>query len=138
MSSADDVRRLVAALLWPTDPIYPHLVSPDLPASVLHDPDPMQIVRREGGAITPDGGPLTTAAYQRTRQWRQQWLALFEPALPEPAIPAVIGPDGAVHAGPDGLGSLARILGPGALSWHAAPGRPSPGTSRLARPRPPG
>jgi hypothetical protein len=121
MSSAYDVRRVVAALLWPTDPIYPHLVSPDLPTPVLHDPDPMQIVRREGGTITPDGGPLTTAAYHRARQWRQQWLALFEPALPEPAIPAVIGPDGAVHAGPDGLRCLAGILGPGALSWRAAP-----------------
>ena len=122
MSSAYDVRRVVAALLWPADPIYPHLVSPDLPAPVLHDPDPMRIVRREGGTITPDGGPLTTAAYHRARQWRQQWLALFEPALPEPAIPAVIGPDGAVHAGPDGLRCLAGIVGPDALSWRAAPG----------------
>ena len=129
---------MVAALLWPADPIYPHLVSPDLPTSALHDPDPMQIVRREGGTITPDGGPLTTAAYNRARQWRQQWLGLFEPALPEPAIPAVIGPDGAVHAGPDGLRCLAGILGPGALSWRAAPGWPSPGISRSARPRPPG
>jgi hypothetical protein len=122
MSSAYDVRRVVAALLWPADPIYPHLVSPDLPAPVLHDPDPMRIVRREGGAITPDGGPLTTAAYHRARQWRQQWLALFEPALPEPAIPAVIGPDGAVHAGQDGLRCLAGIVGPDGLSWRAAPG----------------
>jgi hypothetical protein len=138
MSSAYDVRRVVAALLWPADPIYPHLVSPDLPAPVLHDPDPMQIGRREGGAITADGGPLTTAAYHRARKWRQQWLALFEPALPERAIPAVIGPDGAVHAGPDGLRCLAGILGPGTLSWRAAPGRSSPGTSRSAGPRPPG
>ena len=122
MSSAYDVRRVVAALLWPADTIYPHLVSPDLPAPVLHDPDPMRIVRREGGAITPDGGPLTTAAYHRARQWRQQWLALFEPALPELAIPAVIGPDGAVHVGPDGLRCLAGIVGPDALSWRAAPG----------------
>jgi DSBA-like thioredoxin domain len=138
MSSAYDVRRVVAALLWPTDPICEHLVSPDLPTPVLHDPDPMQIVRREGGTITPDGDPLTTAAYHRARQWRQQWLALFEPAPCEPAIPAVIGPDGAVHAGADGLRCLAGILGPGAPSWRAAPGWPSPGTSRSARPRPPG
>ena len=94
MSSAYDVRRVVAALQWPADPISLHLASPDLPAPVLHDPDPMRIVRREGGTITPDGGPLTTAAYDRARQWRQQWLALFEPALAEPALPAVIGPDG--------------------------------------------
>jgi hypothetical protein len=79
----------------------------------------MRIVRREGGTITPDGGPLTTAAYDRARQWRQQWLALFEPALSESALPAVIGPDGAVHAGPDGLRCLAGIVGPGALSWRA-------------------
>ena len=122
MSSAYDVRRVVAALQWPPDPISLSLVSPDLPAPVLHDPDPMRIVRREGGTITPDGSPLTTAAYDRARQWRQQWLALFEPALPEPALPAVIGPDGAVHAGPDGLRCLAGVLGPGALSWRAAPG----------------
>jgi hypothetical protein len=62
ISSAYDVRRVVAALQWPTDPISLHLASPDLPAPVLHDPDPMRIVRREGGTITPDGGPLTTAA----------------------------------------------------------------------------
>ena len=143
ISSAYDVRRVVAALLWPADPIYPHLVSPDLPTPVLHDPDPMRIVRREGGTITPDGGPLTTAAYHRARQWRQQWLALFEPAPPEPAIPAVIGPDGAVHAGPDGLHCLAGIVGPEALSWRAAPraghhsGPPGrPGHGRRADPGP--
>ena len=106
MSSAYDVRRVVAALQWPADPISLHLASPDLPAPVLHDPDPMRIVRREGGTITPDGGPLTTAAYDQARQWRQQWLALFEPALAEPALPAVIGPDGAVHVGPDGRTAL--------------------------------
>jgi hypothetical protein len=130
MSSAYDVRRVVAALLWPADPIYPHLVSPDLPAPVLHDPDPMRIVRREGGTITPDGGPLTTAAYHRARQWRQQWLALFEPALPGPAIPAVIGRDGAVHAGLDALRCLAGIAGAGALSWRAAPARSAMHVSR--------
>jgi hypothetical protein len=132
MSSAQEVRRVVTGLVWPADPIYPHLVSPDLPISLLHDPDPMRIVRREGGTITPDGGPLTTAAYHRARQWQQQWLALFEPARPEPALfesarpepalPAVIGPDGAVHVGPDGLCFLAGIVGPDALSWRAAPG----------------
>jgi predicted DsbA family dithiol-disulfide isomerase len=38
MSSAQEVRRAVAGLVWPADPIYPHLVSPDLPISLLHDP----------------------------------------------------------------------------------------------------
>jgi hypothetical protein len=131
VSSAYDVRRVVTGLLWPAESIHPHLVSPDLPISLLHDPEPMRIVRREGGTITPDGDPLTTAAYYRARQWRQQWLALFEPARPEPplfelarpepAIPAVIGPDGAIHAGPDALRCLAGIVGPDALSWRTAP-----------------
>lgn len=117
MSDPPEVRRVITDLLWPADPIYLHLVSPDLPVPVLHDPDPMRIARREGGAVTVDGGPLTTAAYHRTRQWRQQWLA-----LPEPAIPAVIGPDGGVHVGPDGLRCLAGIVGRGVLSWCVAPG----------------
>jgi hypothetical protein len=142
LSSAYDVRRVVAGLLWPGDPIYAHLTSPDLPAPVLHDPDPMRVVRREGGTVTPDGSPLTTAGYQRARHWRQQWLALFkptpfeptpfepppcEPTLPEPALPAVIGPDGAVHVGLDALRCLAAIVGPDALSGRAAPG---PATAR--------
>ena len=40
---------------------------------------------------------------------------------PKPAILAVIGPDGAVHAGPDALRCLAGIVGPAALSWRTAP-----------------
>jgi hypothetical protein len=122
MSSAYDVRRVVAALVWPVDPIFVHLASPDLPVPVLHDPDPMRIVRREGGTITPDGGPLTTAAYDRARQWREQWLALFEAALSESALPAVIGPDGAVHVGPDGLRCLAGIVGSGHSADAPTPG----------------
>jgi hypothetical protein len=104
MSSAYDVRRVVAAL---------------------------QIVRREGGTITPDGGPLTTAASDRARQWRQQWMALCEAALSEPALPAVIGPDGAVHVGPDGLRCLAGIVGPARrVRIRAAPARSATHVSR--------
>jgi len=126
MSGAPDVRQVITDLMWPAAPIYQHLISPDLPSPVLHDPDPMRIVRREGGTITLDGEPLTSSAYYRARQWRQQWQALQastrqESTRPEPAIPAVIGPDGAVHVGPDGLRRLAGILGPDALSWRAAP-----------------
>ena len=59
---------------------------------------------RPGGA---DGEDDIAGAMQLVRQ---QWLA-----LPEPAVPAVIGPDGAIHAGPDGLRWLAGIVGPAAL-----------------------
>jgi hypothetical protein len=108
LSGPEEVRRVVTDLSWPADPMYPHLVSPDLPSTLLHDPDPTRIARREGGTVAPDGGPLTNAAYHRARQWRQEWLAL----LPEPVIPTVIGPDGAAHGGPDGLRCLAGIANP--------------------------
>ena len=130
MSSAYDVRRVVAALLWPADPISLHLVSPDLPAPVLHDPDPMRIVRREGGTITPDGGPLTTAAYDRARQWRQQWLALFEPALSEPALP---GRDRPGRRGPRSARTDCAAW-PG--SWVRAPSAGAPRAGH--HPAPPG
>lgn len=143
MSSAQEVQRVITDLLWPADPVYLHLISPDLPTPVLHDPDPMRIVRREGGTVTQDGGPLTTAAYDRARQWRQEWLALSQSALsqsalPEPAVPAVIGPDGTVHAGPDGLRCLAAIVVRTPLAGVPLPGWPPPATSPSARPRPTG
>ena len=119
MSGPPEVRRVIADLMWPADPIYLHLISPDLPTPVLHDPDPMRVTRREGGTVTLGGDPLTTEAYHRARQWRQQWQDLTQPT---PAVPAVIGPGGAVHTGPDGLRCLAAIAGPDALSWPAARG----------------
>lgn len=57
------------------------------------------IVRRSGGTIAPDGGPLTAAGWRR---WRQGWLA-----LPGQVIPAVAGPDQVVRSGIDGLRYLA-------------------------------
>ena len=115
LSSAYDVRRVVTAIIWPAPRVYFHLASPDLPVPLLHDPDPVRIVRRSGGTVTPDGGPLTSTGYQRCRDWQEQWLA-----LPGQVTPAVIGPDGAVHVGADGLRCLAAIMVP------AAAARPQP------------
>jgi hypothetical protein len=61
-------------------------------------------VRRSGGTIAPDGGPLTTAGWLRIRRWREGWLA-----LPSQVIPAVIGPDRVVRSGIDGLHYLAGL-----------------------------
>jgi hypothetical protein len=105
--------------MWPADPIYPHLLSPDLPLPIVHDPDVNRIVRREGGIITPDGGPLTTDGYWRSRHWRREWMS-----LPEQTGPVVVSPDGRVHAGADGLRCLAGMAGPAAVAWRAAPGQP--------------
>jgi hypothetical protein len=120
LSSAYEVRRVITEVMWPADPVYLHLVSPDLPNPLLHDPDLRRIVRRSGGTVTPDGGPLTTTGDSRSRRWRQQWLA-----LPQQVIPTVISPSGTVHFGADGLRCLATIVGPAALGDRAAPGLPA-------------
>lgn len=121
LSSTYDVRRVVTAITWPTPQIRFHLASPDLPVPLLHDPDPIRIVRRSGGTVTP-GGPLTSIGYQRCRDWQEQWLA-----LPRPVTPAVIGPDGAVHVGADGLRCLAAIMAAaGALTGRKRAVQPGP------------
>jgi hypothetical protein len=85
-------------------------------------PDPVRIVRRSGGTVTLDGGPLTSTGYRRCRDWQEQWLA-----LPRQVTPAVIGPDGTVHVGADGLRCLAAIM----VAVGALPGR-----ERMVQPGP--
>lgn len=106
LSSPQEVRRVITELLWPTDPIDQHLVSPDLPQPLMHEPDLWRIVRREGGTVSPNAEPLTTEGYERVLRWRQQWLA-----LPQQVVPTVINTDGTVHAGSDALRCLAGIAG---------------------------
>ena len=56
------------------------------------------------------------------RDWQEQWLE-----LPRQVTPAVIGPDGTVHVGADGLRCLAAIMATaGAL----------PGRERVVQPGP--
>jgi len=114
LSSAYDVRRVVTSITWPAPPVYFHLASPDLPLPLLHDPEPVRIVRRSGGTVTVDGGPLTSTGYRRCRDWQEQWLS-----LPRQVTPAVIGPDGTVHVGADGLRCLAAIM----VAASVLPGR---------------
>jgi hypothetical protein len=117
LSSAREVRDLVREIMAPPDRILPHLLSPDLPLQILHEPDPAAIMRRSGGTISMAGDPLTTAGYRRIRLWRQGWLT-----LPSQVIPAVIDPGGRLHPGIAGLEYLAGLVrAPGAGS--PAPGR---------------
>ncbi|HVB45240.1 MAG TPA: DsbA family protein [Streptosporangiaceae bacterium] len=106
ISSAYEVRRLVTGLMWPHEDIRDRLASPDIPSFLHQDSDLDRIVRRSGGTIAPDGGPLTTAGYRRIRHWRDDWLA-----LPSQVIPSVIGPDGILRSGADGLRYLADLAG---------------------------
>jgi hypothetical protein len=112
VSIVDEVRHLIVDVMCPPEPIWPRLISPDLPGALLHDPDVNRIVRRSGGTVTLYDGPLTATGSRRIRQWQQEWLA-----LPHPLTPVVIAPDGAV---------LPRL---GALRYLAAAasiGTPSP------------
>ena len=106
LSNAYEVRRLVTGVMCPQEYIADRLASPDIPSLLLRDTDMARIVRRSGGTIAQDSGPLTTAGWRRIRQWRQEWLA-----LPCQVIPAVIGPDQVVRPGIGGLGYLADLAG---------------------------
>jgi hypothetical protein len=122
LSSAYEVRRLVTGVMWPQEDITGRLASPDIPSLLLRDPDMARIVRRSGGTVAPDGGPLTATGWYRIRQWRQEWLA-----LPSQVIPAVIGSDQIVRPGIEGLRYLADLASTAGLRQrlHAgtAPGR---------------
>ncbi len=124
LSSASEVRRLVAGVMWPQEDITDRLASPEIPSLLIRDPDLARIVRRSGGTIAPDGGPLTTAGWRRIRRWRQEWLA-----LPSQVIPAVIGPDQVVRPGLEGLRYLADLASTAGrrpcppLPAESAPGR---------------
>jgi 2-hydroxychromene-2-carboxylate isomerase len=106
LSSPHEVRRLVTDLMWPREDVAVRLASPDFPSLLLRDTDMTRIVRRPGGTIALNGVPLTTAGWQRVRQWRQEWLA-----LPSQVIPAVIGADQIVRPGVEGLRYLAGLAG---------------------------
>lgn len=104
LSSPHEVRRLVTDLMWPRENVAVRLASPDFPSLLLRDTGMTRIVRRSGGTIALNGVPLTTAGWQRVRQWRQEWLA-----LPSQVIPAVIGADHIVRPGIAGLRYLATL-----------------------------
>src|ERR1019366_1972049 len=106
ISSAYEVGRLVTGLMWPQEDIRDRLASPDIPRLLNRDPDLARIMRRSGGTIAPDGGQLTTTGWRRIRRWRDDWVA-----LPSPVIPAVVGPDGILRAGADGLRYLGGLPG---------------------------
>lgn len=107
ISSAYEVRRLVTGLMWPPEDIRDRLAHPDIPSLLDRDRDLARIVRRSGGTIAPDGGPLTTTGYRRIQHWRRDWLALASQV-----IPAVIGSDATLRSGADGLRYLASLAIP--------------------------
>ena len=49
VSTVYEVRNLIADVMCPPEPIWPRLISPDLPSALLHDPDVNRIVRGSFG-----------------------------------------------------------------------------------------
>lgn len=109
--SVTAVRKLVADVMCPPEPIVPRLASPDLPSALLHDPDVNRIERRSGGTVTLYGGPLTTTGTRRVQRWEREWLSL---ACPVP--PVVIGPDGAVFRYSEALCYLGYLAAAAAVT----------------------
>jgi hypothetical protein len=131
VSTVYEVRHLIADVMCPPEPILHHLISPDLPVPLLHDPGVNRIVRRSGGTVTVYEGPLTAAGDRRIRRWQREWRA-----LPAPVTPVVIAPGGAVLARLGALRYLTETASVGTLSPPAqdqqvpggGPGRSPAGT----------
>jgi len=90
LSSPQEVRRLVCALMYPAaapGSRREQLAAPDLPARVHHHAAPGLLPRLSGCTISPDGGPLTTGGHERIRRWREEWLAGSGGAVPALSVP---------------------------------------------------
>ena len=114
--------------MYPPEPILPRLVSPDLPSALLHEPDVNLIMRREGGAVTVYGGPLTTAGERRLgsggtsgSRWRARSFRWSS------------GPDGAVLPRSGALGCLAAAADGGAPAAPRLPAASAGSRSRFRR-----
>ncbi len=104
ISSAYEVRQVVRPLMYPDGLRSDHLAVPDLPPPALHSSRPGLLPRLSGCTIAPDGGPLTTAGYQRIRHWRREWQQGSGGV-----VPALTLPDG-VLTGVAALAHLADLV----------------------------
>lgn len=105
LSNAYDVRALVASITYPPYPLEPYLSSPELPPPGFGDPAPLHITRILGATIAPNGIPVTTTGWRRSRLWRTDWLDAAGPV-----VPVVVDPEGTALPGTRGLAYLAELL----------------------------
>lgn len=104
LSSAYDVRPLIAGVTYPPQPVRSQL-GLELPRPGLGNPDPSYLTRVLGGTIGYTGAPLTTTGWRRVQSWRRAWLA-----LDRQVVPTVIDPTGTAWSGVHGLAYLADLL----------------------------
>lgn len=108
LSSASEVRRVVAAKTWPRPDVHIHLGVPDLPLPSTRTVEPSHSVRQFGATTAPDFLPVTTAltltGHRRSTHWRRAWLD-----LPRRDLPAVQH-DGELLTGPAAIAHLAELV----------------------------
>jgi 2-hydroxychromene-2-carboxylate isomerase len=109
ISSPNQVRKLVAALMYPPSPFGWHLTSPDIPTQIHRGPDPRLLPRWSGCTIATDGGPLTSQGHHRIRTWQQEWRAVSGGT-----VPALVTGDGTAVTGVAALAHLAGLTAAGA------------------------
>lgn len=81
---ADHVRHLIFTSYWRDEAdignleVLRHLLT----VPILHGNSDSEVLSETGDAIAINGGPYTSGACRRIRQWRQEWEALGCPPLP--------------------------------------------------------
>lgn len=104
ISSAYEVRRIITDLMYPAVPLRWYS-STDMATPGVRRPRPAPDPPGAWAGYSPRMAALTTTAWERIRNWRQQWLVLSDPV-----VPTAVDQDGAVHAGVDGLRFLPDLV----------------------------
>lgn len=116
---APDVRRLLFGLYWVdgADIGNPAVLRGPLVGPILRGHSETVPLRESGLAVSVDGGPITTGAYRRIRDWAAEWRGIGA------RLPALVA-SGRTLVGADAL----RYLGERATALRAplAPALPDP------------
>lgn len=117
---AADVRRLLFELYWRdgADIGSPTALRTPLAGPVLRAGVGADSMRQAGFAVSVTGGPVTSAAHRRIRDWRSEWLELGAPALP------VVLVDGATLVELDAVRRLRKEVGYAGAELVSAPADP--------------
>lgn len=103
---ADDVRRVLFALYWRqgADIGDPNVLRTPLAGPMMRAQAGSDSMRQAGYAVSVGRGPITTAAYRRINDWRDEWKQLDSPSLP------VVLVDGATLVGIDAVRRLGKEI----------------------------
>jgi len=103
---ADDVRRLLFDLYWTrgADIGDPNVLRTPVAGPMLRANAGSDSMRQHGYAVSVSRGPITTGAWRRITDWRDEWRQLGSPSLP------VVLFDGATLVGNDAVRRLGKEI----------------------------